>query len=89
MRKAYDDFKHERCLEILVAYGVGLQIMHLLRAYWERPMMLDQSGRYYGDPFKGNRGVLKGEPMYPAIFNMVVDTVIHHWATVVAGNATG
>ena len=89
MRKAYDAFKHERCLEILVVYGVVLHTMNHLWMYWNRLMMLDQSGRYYGDPFKGNRGVLKGEPMYPAIFNMVVDTVIHHWATVVAGNATG
>ena len=31
----------------------------------------------------------QGDPMYPTIFNVVVDTVICHWATVVAGEKVG
>ena len=43
-------------------------------------------------PVEGCRvssGVTQGNPMFPTIFNMVVDAVIHHWATVVSGEKTG
>ena len=50
-------------------------------------MVVSQSGRYYGYPFAGNRGVTNGYPLSPTIFNKLVDTVILHWDVVVAGKA--
>ena len=32
--------------------------------------------------FKGARGVTQGYPLYPTMFNMVVDVVVKHWVTV-------
>ena len=46
-------------------------------------------GSYYGTPFKGHRGVTQGDSLYHTIFNMVTDTVICHWVTMVAGEETG
>ena len=51
--------------------------------------MLDRSGRYYGAPFKGSRGITQGNLLFPTIFNIVAYTVILHWATVVAGEDAG
>ena len=34
---------------------------------------------YYGTLFKGERGVMQGEPLSPTIFNLVMDTVVGHW----------
>ena len=42
-------------------------------------------GRYYVTPFKCHRGITKGDPIYPTIFNMVVDVVICHWVMLVVG----
>ena len=47
----------ERCLEIIVAYGVRPRAERLLCHYWEGLTMVALSGRYYGTPFKGSRGV--------------------------------
>ena len=44
-------------------------------------MMVAQAGGYYGDAFKGARGVTQGNPLSPTIFNVVVDAVFHHWVT--------
>ena len=34
---------------------------------------------YYGDTFKGFRGVTQGDPLSNTIFNVVVDAVVHNW----------
>ena len=39
---------------------------------------------YYGEPFRRNRGVTKGYLLLPTIFNVVADTVVRHWESVVA-----
>ena len=73
-----------RCLEILVIYGVGPRSIRLLRRCWERIQMVAQAGGYYGEPFQGEIGVTKGDPMSPIIFNMVVYAVVRHWESLVS-----
>ena len=34
---------------------------------------------YYGEAFKGARGVTQGDPLPPTIFNVVVDVFVRHW----------
>ena len=46
--------------------------------------MVARIGGYTGPPFKGYRGVTHVSPMYPMLFNLVVDATIHHWVTVEA-----
>ena len=41
--------------------------------------MVARAGGYYGEKFKGDRGVTQGEPLSPNIFNAVVDAVVRHW----------
>ena len=43
--------------------------------------MVTRAGGYYGDAFKGAWGVTQGDPLSPTILNVVVDAVVHHWAT--------
>ena len=68
-----------RCLEILEGYGVGPNARRLLPNYWRRLTMVARAGGYYGTAFGGERGVTQGDPLYPAIFNVVVDAVVRHW----------
>ena len=49
--------------------------------------MMGRAGGYYGTAFQGARGVTLGDPLYPTIFNVVVDAVVHNWVTVVVEGA--
>ena len=42
---------------------------------------------YYGAAFKGDRLVTHGDPLYPTIFNVVVDEVVRHWVAVMVEGA--
>ena len=81
LHKAYDAFDRSRCLDILEGYGVGPQSRRILRAYWGKMAMVVRAGGYYGEAFKGARGVNQGEPLSPTIFNVVVYAVVRHWVT--------
>ena len=49
--------------------------------------MVARAGGYYGETFKGYRGVTQGDPLSPTIFNVVVDAVVSHWVTVMVDGA--
>ena len=41
--------------------------------------MVARAGVYYGEAFKGDKGVTQGDQLSPTIFNVVVDAVVRHW----------
>ena len=45
--------------------------------------MVARAGGYYGESFKGARGVTQGDPLSPTIFNVAVDAVVRHWVKMV------
>ena len=79
LHKAYDALDRSRCLEILEGYGIGTQSRTLLKTYWHHLTMVERAGGYYGEAFKGERGVMQGDPLSPTIFNVVLDAVVQHW----------
>ena len=81
LNKAYDALDSYRCLEILEGYGVGPQSRRLLQTYWRRLAMVARAGVYYGTALQGARGVTQGDPLFPTIFNVVVDAVVRHLLT--------
>ena len=44
LRKAYDELDRERCMEILVGYGVGPRTERILRQYWDHLSMVARAG---------------------------------------------
>ena len=79
LHKAYDVLDRSRCLEILEGYGVDPKSRRLLPNYWHRLTMVAKAGDYYGTAFEGERGMTQGNPLSPAIFNVVVDAVVRNW----------
>ena len=79
LHKAYDALYRSMCLEILEGYGMGPRARRLLRAYWGKMTMVERERGYYGEAFKGARGVTQGDLISPTIFNVVVDAVVIHW----------
>ena len=49
--------------------------------------MVKTVSRYYGIPFKGLKGFNQGDPLYPNIFNIVVDAVGRHWVMIIVEGA--
>ena len=49
--------------------------------------MVARAGGYYGDAFKGVRGVTQGYPLSYTIFNVVVDAVVRHWVALMVEGA--
>ena len=41
--------------------------------------MVARASGYYGEVFKGARGVTQGKPLSPTIFNVALDPVVRHW----------
>ena len=72
-------------MEIMVGYGIGPQTERILQYFWDHLYMVARAGSYCGTLFKGQRGITQGNPLHPTIFNLVVDTVISHWANLVEG----
>ena len=60
LTKAYDALDRSRCMDILEGYGVGPGARRLLQNYWRRLTMVARAGGYYGEAFKGARGVTQG-----------------------------
>ena len=88
-RKAYDTIYWKRALDLIAMCGVVPMTVRLLRMYWDRLTMVVKAGGYFIRLFKGYRGVTQGDPLYPTIFNMVVDAIIRHWVTVVTPSESG
>ena len=66
---------------------MGHQAYWILRKYWSRRRMVEKAGGYYEAAFKEDRGVNQGDPIHPAIFNVVVDGVVRHWVSVIMESA--
>ena len=51
--------------------------------------MVARAGGYYGELFRGERGVIQGDAMSSTIFNVVVDAVVLHGEYLVAEQEGG
>ena len=57
--------------------------------YCDRWRMVAREGGYYGNSFKGFRGVIQGEPLSPTMLYVVVDAVVWHWVEEMVESAGG
>ena len=79
LTKAYDTVDRERVLEILEQYGIGPNIIRLLRRYWSNNTLVPKQSGFFGEPFAAERGVTQGDIISPTIFNIIVDAVLRIW----------
>ena len=88
LKKAYDAMDRERCMEILVRYGVGPSMLRLIKHFWNTTLLVCRAVVYYGGPFQAFRGVTQGGPLSPRIFNMMVDALVREWLRRLLGEET-
>ena len=46
--------------------------------------MVKRDDGYFRSTFKGQHTVTQGDPLSPTIFNVVIDTILQHWVTMVS-----
>jgi len=66
-------------LELLEGYGVGPNMLWLIKTFWDIAVLVCRAGACYGTAFKAYRGVTQGGPLSPRIFNVMVDAVVREW----------
>ncbi|EJK51098.1 hypothetical protein THAOC_29764, partial [Thalassiosira oceanica] len=74
-----DAMDRDRCMEIMEGYGVGPNMMRLIRTFWDEQKLVCRAAKRYGEPFKASRGVTQGGPLSPKIFNIMVDAIVREW----------
>ena len=72
-------------MEILRDYGLGTRLQILLQRYWDLHRVVTKAGNYYGRPFRTGRGLTQGDPFYPTLFNIIVDTVVRETLQEICG----
>ena len=75
-----------RSLQILQGYGVGPNIIRLIKNFWDWAVLTFQANGYYENPVKESRGVTQGGPLSPRLFNVMVDDVVRELLPQVLGN---
>jgi hypothetical protein len=79
LTKAFDSIDRERLLRILAQYGVGPNIIRLLRNFWRKHIYVPRQAGYYGRYFKGERGTTQGDVISGTLFNILIDAITRHW----------
>ena len=79
LHKLYDALDRDICLEILAGCVLRPWYHRIIRNYWDSLTMVDCMGCCYGESFQGLRGITQGYPLFPNIFNVVVDEVVRNW----------
>ena len=68
-----------RVLEILGAYGVGPNMLRVIKHFWDHAVLVCRAEGVFGGSFAAQRGVTQGGPVSPTIFNVMVDAVVREW----------
>ncbi len=61
---------------ILHGYAVGRNILRLIKKFWDYAVLACGAEGNFGAPFKAYLGVIKGGPLSPKLFNILVDAVM-------------
>ncbi len=61
---------------MLWGYGVGLNVLRLIKKFWDTAVLVFCTDGNYCRPFKAYPGVTQGGPLFPKLFNILVDAVM-------------
>ena len=76
MHKTYGSSDKGICMGILRGYEFGFNMQRLLQWYWYKHKVVPKYRKFFGIPFRTERGMTQGDPYRPTIFYIVVDAVV-------------
>ena len=77
--KAYDTVDRIRILMILEEYGLGNNILCLLKSFWSQKIMSCRQSGCYVKPLSYHIGIIHGDVLSPTLFNILADAVLRSW----------
>jgi hypothetical protein len=83
LKKAYDTLHRGRALDTLQAYGVGPNILRLIRRNWKAQKLVPRQSGFHGPVVTPGSGNTQGGIFSPVAFNIQVDNVVRHWLSLV------
>ena len=63
LKKSYDALDRERCMDIMVSYGIGPCTDRILSLYWDYLLVVSRARQYYGALLQGSHRVTQGDPL--------------------------
>ena len=77
----YDTVNRERLLEIQEGYGVGPNVLGLLKFYWDHQRFVAKCRKYHKETFLIYRGATQGGVVSPTLCNLLVGALVQKWWT--------
>ena len=79
LRRAYDNLDWGRLLKSLEGHGSVPKLQGLLVKFWSIQEVFTCQNGFHGPQFRATRGTTQGGIDLPTLFNLSVDSVVHHW----------
>ena len=79
LRKSYNILDRGRLLQTLEWYRLGPKMRGILVDFWKNQEVVTRQNRYHGPRFRATHSTTQGVLVFPTLSNMEVDSVVHHW----------
>ena len=80
LQKAYHDaMDRDRCLQILRGYGVGPNMLRLIKHFWDEAVLVYWASGYYDEPSKAYCGTTEGGPFSPCNCRVMINVIVREW----------
>jgi hypothetical protein len=76
LKKAYDSLRREILYNILIEFGVPLEVVRLIKLYLNETYSKIRIGKHLSDNFLIRNGLKQGNALSPLLFNFVLEYAI-------------
>jgi len=84
--KAFATFNEERAFKKLHECGFPAKMLALIALQWCKMQVTPKQADFFSMPFCQDSGQITGSVLGPLVFNVVVDSVVRHWMTVMVND---
>jgi len=81
--KAFATFHKEQAFMKLHEYGFPTKMLTLIALQWDKMQVIPKQADFFGIPFYQHSGQITGSIIGPLIFNIVVDSAVRYWMTII------
>jgi len=82
VEKTVRNFLAELRRSKLHEYGLPTKMLTLIALQWDKMQVIPKQADFFGIPFYQDSGQITGSILGPLIFNIVVDSVVRYWMTI-------
>jgi Reverse transcriptase (RNA-dependent DNA polymerase) len=79
LKKAYDTIDRSRIINLLEQYGVGPNMLQIIKNIWDNNTIIPKQNQYFGQAFQSERGVRQGDIISPTLFHIMLDAVLKNY----------